>query len=403
MNVYRVRNLAPGNGPAIEDAAVAVRAGRIMAVGRWVAIARKLQPAKTIDLGAALLTPALLNAHVHLELSDVERPEFTGRFTDWLAGIRQQQLSRGAAEAERQASILRAVQNGVAQCKRYGVVAVGDISQHAKLVRQAVEGSHLSGVSFAEVLGLGGIRNRYEQLLAAALEACQLPPGWKRGLSPHAPYTLDVRDAAAAVSAAREQGLPLASHIGEHAAEELFLREQTGEFRELWEKLGTWGSGSSRFAGGPIEWARATGLINAGAVLAHVNHASREELTLLSGSRATVVYCPRTHDYFGHPPHPLLWMRPLGIRIALGTDSCASSGDLNLLADARLVRRLFPSLSAAEIFRMITIHPARALSLSHDLGTLAPGKRAAWCLFDEARTVDAVLTGESLPQLEVLT
>jgi cytosine/adenosine deaminase-related metal-dependent hydrolase len=273
---------------------MAVRAGRIVAVGRWEVIRRKVQAGEVVDLGEVLITPGLVNAHVHLELSDLARPAYTGRFTDWLGAIRQQQLSRGGmmrggAPGEQTANITAAVRVGVEQCRQFGVVAVGDISQHAALSRAVLVESGLWGVSFAEVLGLGAFRHRYETLMGEAMREAGPFGRVRAGVSPHAPYTLDARDFMAAVRAARARGMPVASHIGEHAGEEEFLRRHTGEFRELWDRLGTWDDTVRAYAGSPLELARDSGLIAGGAILAHVNYASERELKLLSASTATVV------------------------------------------------------------------------------------------------------------------
>ena len=52
-----------------------------------------------------------------------------------------------------------------------------------------------------------------------------------------------------------------------------------------------------------------------------------------------IVYCPRTHAAFGHPPHPFREFLARGVRVALGTDSLASNPDLDMLAEARFVHR----------------------------------------------------------------
>jgi cytosine/adenosine deaminase-related metal-dependent hydrolase len=69
-------------------------------------------------------------------------------------------------------------------------------------------------------------------------------------------------------------------------------------------------------------------------------------------------------------------MMEKGINVCLGTDSLASVETLDVLDDAALLARQFPALDPAEIVRMATAGGAEALGL-HDLGTLAPGQRAA--------------------------
>jgi aminodeoxyfutalosine deaminase len=91
---------------------------------------------------------------------------------------------------------------------------------------------------------------------------------------------------------------------------------------------------------------------------------------------ATVVYCPRTHAHFGHPPHPFRDLAAGGVRVALGTDSRASSPDLDLLAEARFLHRLRPDLPGDLLLRMVTLSGAEALGWADECGSLEPGKSA---------------------------
>jgi cytosine/adenosine deaminase-related metal-dependent hydrolase len=97
---------------------------------------------------------------------------------------------------------------------------------------------------------------------------------------------------------------------------------------------------------------------------------------MLSRGKASVVYCPRTHRYFGHPAHRWRDMLARGINVAVGTDSCASSPDLNLVDDLRLLRRIAPEIPAETIWEMGTIRGARALGMENEIGSLAVGKHA---------------------------
>jgi cytosine/adenosine deaminase-related metal-dependent hydrolase len=90
----------------------------------------------------------------------------------------------------------------------------------------------------------------------------------------------------------------------------------------------------------------------------------------------SVVYCPRTHTAFGHPPHPFRQFLARGVRVALGTDSLASNPDLSVLAEARFVHRQHPDLSAEVVLRMATLSGAEALGWADDTGSLTPGKSA---------------------------
>jgi 5-methylthioadenosine/S-adenosylhomocysteine deaminase len=70
-----------------------------------------------------------------------------------------------------------------------------------------------------------------------------------------------------------------------------------------------------------------------------------------------------------------------GINVVVGTDSCASSPDLDIVDDLRLVRSIAPEIPAPELWEMVTSRAAKALSMDAQIGTLAAGKRADWVSF----------------------
>jgi cytosine/adenosine deaminase-related metal-dependent hydrolase len=91
---------------------------------------------------------------------------------------------------------------------------------------------------------------------------------------------------------------------------------------------------------------------------------------------ASLVYCPRTHAAFGHPPHPFREFLARGVRVALGTDSLASNPDLSILNEARFLHRRHPDLPAEVLLRMATLSGAEALGWADETGSLTAGKSA---------------------------
>ena len=96
----------------------------------------------------------------------------------------------------------------------------------------------------------------------------------------------------------------------------------------------------------------------------------------------SAIYCPRTHAWFAHDPYPLEEMLAAGVNVAFGTDSRASSPDLNLLEEMRAVARRHPAVPTAKIVEMGTLSGARALGLDKELGTLEPGKLARFAVVE---------------------
>ena len=72
-----------------------------------------------------------------------------------------------------------------------------------------------------------------------------------------------------------------------------------------------------------------------------------------------------------------------GINVAVGTDSCASSPDLNLVDDLRLVHRLYPDEPVSLLWEMATVRAARAIGLS-DAGVVRQGVAADLVAFPSA-------------------
>ena len=92
-----------------------------------------------------------------------------------------------------------------------------------------------------------------------------------------------------------------------------------------------------------------------------------------SNSKFHVVHCPGSHNYFGHSRFAFDRLRSFGFNICLGTDSLASNESLSLFAEMRAFQKEFPSVSAEEIFQMVTVNPARALRQENALGKIRGG------------------------------
>ena len=172
-----------------------------------------------------------------------------------------------------------------------------------------------------------------------------------------------------------ERNLPICTHLAETIEEADFIVNHAGPLRDLWNRLGTWDDEVPRWPGTPIDLAQATRLLDVSPLLAHVNYLSDDELDRLSQTTASVVFCPRTHAFFGHVPHRWREMLARGINVCVGTDSRASSPDLNVVDDLRLLHQQSPEVEPAMLWEMVTTRAARALRLS-DVGSIEVGMRA---------------------------
>ena len=415
--------------PAIEDGLVLLRRSKIVAVGKRKQMLPHLPPkVPPRDFGEAVILPALINCHVHLELSDCPRPfpVESGSLVSWIQKVIEHRQARGGYRPE-------VVTRGWEECLRYGVTAVGDIAQPGtspkdyhlnirpaegiptsqrsfepppqtapdKSVQKPHHESHLpegdiplpqpastpspdwaypdttpaKGVMFLEIIA------PLEEKAAQVLEQIELflrqpfPEDLFPGLAPHAPYTVAPTILEKIIEQAAQHKLPIAFHLAESREELQFLREGQGPFRQLLESRGLWREGVF-VARRPIDYLRRLAQAPRGLIV-HGNYLADEELDFLADHpHLSLVYCPRTHRHFGHPPYPLEKALERNIRVVLGTDSRASCPDLNLMEDLREVGRSFPTIPPFQILRMATLDAAVALGWEHRLGSLEPGKDA---------------------------
>ncbi len=359
----RARWVFPVTGPPIRGAAVTISQGRIVAVG---------SPPPDVpieDLGHVAIMPGMVNAHTHLEFSDLAAP--IGRpgmgLVEWLGRVVRHRAN---------APVLGrwCVEQGLRESIRHGVTTVGEIAQPSGS-HDAYLASPCDGTIFLELIAPRV--ERVEAALEMAEKHVNKIGNWQPGLSPHAPYTVhpELLDRVVALSAERE--IPLAMHLAESREEIELLRDGRGPFRELLESRGVWDPTARPPGARPLDELRVLSRAHR-ALVVHGNYLDDEEIEFLARQRPrmAVVYCPRTHAWFGHARYPLEKLMAAGAIVALGTDSRASSPDLSLLAEMRHVARAFPALDRATILELGTLGGARALGFDSQIGTLEPGKRA---------------------------
>jgi len=353
----------PVDRPPLRDGWITIRADRIVALGSG------RPESESVDLGDAIILPGLVNAHTHLEFSDLEAPlGFPGQpLPNWIRAVLA--WRRGAPPRE------PAIAAGLAESAAAGVTLLADIVQPTERASLRCE-PPLQLVGLLELLGLGEERRRQLEALAAehladpGLAAHVLP-----GLSPHAPYSTHPDLVAAAVRVAGDK--PVAMHLAESREELELLATGEGPFRALLEDLGVWAP--QVFAGGRRVFDYLQRLAAAPrSLVIHGNYLSDDEIAFVAShaERMSVVYCPRTHEYFGHEPYPLARMLAAGVSVAVGTDSRASNPNLNLLGELQAIHRLHPQLAPGQIMELGTLAGARALGLEAEQGSLTPGKLA---------------------------
>lgn len=363
----QARVVFPVDRPPIEHGVVTIEGERIVAIGT------RAERGDVTDLGDVALIPGLVNCHTHLEFSYLQQPLGAPgmRLVDW---IRLVIAERARVGTDLGSSILK----GFTESLRCGVATIGDIFQG--FVVGGADGVTESNVVelLLEVIGFSNARA--ESAFAAArdrLDVLATRCKAKIGLSPHAPYTVSPKLLRRLVGLAKERDLLVAMHVAESAEELELLQSGTGPFQELLDERSMWDAEAIPHGSRPMDYLRMLAEAPRSLVI-HGNYLDRNEHDFLAtnADRMSLVYCPRTHDYFRHPSYPLETLLRKGVRVALGTDSRASNPDLNLLTEMRYVAKTFPTIDPQEVLRMGTLAGAEALGRDTELGSITQGKLA---------------------------
>ena len=317
----------------------------------------------------SVILPAAVNAHAHLELSQLETPlDVQSRsMPDWVVALL---AFRRSAGYNAQQGIRRAM------CRPELVESTAAVADIVPPTLKTADG-------------------RWQ---TTAEEACRWLPyteliGWDKtgtpakcsgfhpfGLSPHAPHTVHP----ALLEWAINQHVPIAMHLAETWEELQLLRHHTGPLLDMMRHADPDYNPKSVLLGKrPMDYLQ---LLSAApnVLIIHGNYLDDEEMQFLATFRETmsVVYCPRSHAYFRHTAYPLKKMLDLGVRVLLGTDSLASTPDLNLVEEMRFVLKHHPSVLPENVYRMGTVEGASALNLLREgFGTIQSGSSTRFCRF----------------------
>ena len=380
---WHARWVVPVATPPIADGTVITEGDRIT----WVGPRASAPPVASAggrdeELGDCILTPGLVNAHTHLDLTMFRGALEDLGFFDWVRTLTAAKRELLTLDDFRAAALLGAAEGLSRGITTFGDTADNDAAFDALLALGA------RGIAYREVFGPDPLQCA-ESLAyiegAVGTMRARATPLVRVGVSPHAPYSVsDALFNAVGEFAARER-LPLAVHVAESAAEDDLVIRAAGPFAEL---LRGRGLDVARRAYGPIQLLDAAGLLRSGTLLIHCVRASASDVARMADTGCGIAHCPASNAKLGHGIAPLKEFLAAGARVGLGSDSMASNNSMDLLAEARLaslqqraLTKKPDALPARAAFRLATLGGAEALRLDGETGSLVPGKQADLAAF----------------------
>ncbi|MFH1217361.1 MAG: amidohydrolase family protein [Pseudomonadota bacterium] len=354
--LYRAPLVVPVISPPIEDGAVLVENGVIVAVDRFYALKGE---ARVKDHEGAILTPALFNCHTHLELSHLAllgKEERKGTdITDWISSLLAERALSGADP-------LAAGRRQLAAFHEQGVIGLADIGNLPQS-RDIRQGSDVRAFFFLEMLGLG--QEAAENVMGRLADLdCDC--------TAHAPYSVNELLLRELKKRSIGRGHLFPIHVAESETEIRFLLDGAGPLRDFVEQRGVWDNSFHPPGCGSVAYLDRIGVLDEKTLCVHCVHVTDDEIALLALRKARVCLCPASNRYLGVGKSPVSRMLAAGLLPCLGTDSAASNPAMSIWEEMHILRADHPGIDPADIFRMATLGGAVALGESR-MGMLAPG------------------------------
>ena len=360
-------------GAVLEDHAVAISEGRIIALlPRQEALSR-FQPSVTIERPGHVLIPGLVNAHTHAAMT-----LFRGLADDMPL---ETWLREHVWPAERRWVSAEMVRDGVslaiAEMIAGGTTCFSDQYFFPEIIAETAVDMHMRAVVATPVVdfrtGWAGSASEYLQKSADLVHDPYADhPLVTTAFAPHSTFALSDASFAELRVMADQLDLRVQMHLHESETEIADSVRDTGKR--------------------PFERILAAGLVNASFLAVHGVHLSDDEVKRFADAGVSIAHCPSSNLKLASGIANIGRYLDAGINVAIGTDGAASNNLLDMFTEMRMAALLAKAtagdasrVSAADALRMATLGGAIALGLEPDIGSIEAGKRADLACVDLER------------------
>ncbi len=355
-----------GSHRVIENGAVAIRGGKILAVGTASEVKAKYTatPAQTISAAGHIVMPGLINTHTHAAMSLFRGIADDLKLQEWLEKhIFPAEAKNVTPEFVRAGTRLAAL-----EMIQSGTTTYADMYYFEDVVAEVTKQAGMRGVLGETIIDFpvpdaktpaGGLAYTEKYLARWKGDA------WiTAAVAPHSPYTCSRQTLKSSHDLALKYGAPMLIHLSE--------TEKENQDMQLKEKMS------------PTAYLDSLGLLGPRTLAAHCVWSSADDIARLKRNHTGVAHNPSSNMKLSSGAAPVVEMLAAEIAVGLGTDGVAgSNNDVDLFEEidlaaklAKLVTRDPRSLPAQTAIEMATIGGARAMGMEREIGSLEAGKRA---------------------------
>ncbi|QTC89673.1 imidazolonepropionase [Brevundimonas goettingensis] len=375
-----VATMVEGGVPygAIEDAAILIRDGAIVWVGPRADLPAH-EAAETHALDGRWVTPGLIDCHTHLVFGG----DRSGEFEQRLEGATYEEIARAgggivsSVRATREASEDDLYASALSRLE--GLTATGVTTVEIKSGYGLDRDSERKMLRVARRIGReAGVRVRTSYLGLHAV-----PPEFRGSDEARAAYVdLAIDDI---LPAAHVEGLVDA--VDAYCEPIAFSGEEVSRLFDRAKALGL-----------PVKLHADQLSDGGGAALAarhhalsadHIEHATEAGIEAMGQAGVVAVLLPGAYLMLRETtPPPIALLRKHGVAMAVATDCNPGTSPVASMTAAITLACVQFRLTPEEALAGATRHAARALGLSDQIGTLAPGKRADLAVWDITRPAE---------------
>jgi 5-methylthioadenosine/S-adenosylhomocysteine deaminase len=347
----------------IEDGGLAVKSGRIVAIGSRAEIEGRFRAPQKLNTTGKLITPGLINGHTHIPMVLFRGLADDMDLQEWLTKY----IFPAEAKNVSEEFVRVGTRLGLAEMIRGGTTTYCDMYYFENAIAEETSRAGVRGVLGETVIDFPVADNKTNAEAMAYVE--KFVSRWKGNelivpaIAPHAPYTVSEEHLKAARAFSDRTGAPIVTHISETK-------------RELDDSVKSKGAS-------PVAYLERIGFLNDRVIAAHMVWPQGTDLNILKKRGVGVVHNPQSNMKLASGVAPVPKMMTEGVLVGLGTDGAASNNDLNMWEEMDTVAKLHKVfsgdpkiISAQQAFELATIRGAEALHLDKEIGSLETGKRA---------------------------
>jgi 5-methylthioadenosine/S-adenosylhomocysteine deaminase len=353
-------------GSLIPRGHLAIRGDSIAALGEGDGNGIKAR--KVIDTRGGLILPGLINAHTHAAMTLFRGLADDLPLMEWLTNYIFPVESRMDGDFVKTGSLL-----ACAEMILSGTTTFCDMYLFEDEVAKAADRAGMRCV-VGEVLydfpspNYGAVEDglKYTESL---IKKWQGNPRVSIAVEPHSLYTCSPSLLEAANDLALRYGVPLVIHVAE-------TRSEVEEVKK-------------RYGRKPFEHLAALNVLGPHVIADHCVHLDDTEIERIVEYGVKPVHNPESNMKLASGVSPVFKLLARGAKVGLGTDGCASNNNLDLFTEMDMAAKLNkveamdPTvLDALTVLKMATSMGAEVLGLSHEVGSLEPGKKADIIVID---------------------